>query len=219
MEGVHLQTKHISPQRLVLILLALVLAALAVVVYFADSLEKRDSVGIAEVHEAGLGALTLEGLATQAFPCDRNGLSAIEVMYSNYNRKVQNGSLTLTLEDEAGQEIARQEWTDLSALKNYVYIQMSFPAQENSAGRSYTLRAASDCTDQRGITLRMGQNAAEGYRLTLADGTEAEGQSLCLRLTYATPSRGTLAAATLLLIALCVAAVIPLSGRKEAQHA
>ena len=206
---------------LVLIILALLFALGAIAAYFADGVDRSESVNIAPVMSAGIGQLTTEPLARQTFVCDRAGLASIDVMYSNYNRKVQAGTLTLTLLDSAGATVAEHTWEDLGALKNYTYITLSFPAIAGSAGQSYTLAASADCTDQRGVTLRMGEleTPLEGFALTQADGTPAEGQALTMRLNCVSRSGGTLAAATMAMIALCLFACVPLPGRKEARRA
>ena len=207
---------------LVLIILALVLALGAIAAYFADGVERRESDAVAPVMSAGIGQLTIEPLARLTFVCGRDGLTSVDVMYSNYNRKVQEGTLTLTLADMSGAIVAQHTWDDLGALKNYTYITLSFAPQRGSAGKGYVLMASADCTDQRGITLRMGdlEVPMEGAALTLADGTAAEPtQALSMKLNYSARSGGTLAAATLALLALCLIACAPLPGRKEVRRA
>lgn len=196
---------------------AVVLCALAVLVYFADTMSGEDSAQLIGRHKSGVGMLTQEAAATQTFRAQRSGLSAVDVMVSNYNKKVKEGVLSLWLTDEAGQEIARLDM-NVSDIKNNAFVTVPLAAvQQDSAGKLYTMHASSDCVEQKGVTVRMGPLEATSTDLVLTqpDGVTDHDNAMNLRLTYQTVTYGGMGAAALALAALCLIAVVPLGNRKE----
>lgn len=198
---------------------AVVLCALAVLVYFTDTLAGEDNAQLIGRHKSGVGMLTAQP-ATQTFRAQENGLFSVDVMVSNYNKKVKEGTLNLWITDEAGQELARLE-LPVSEVKNNAFVTLPFTAvQESSAGVLYTLHASSDCVEQKGVTVRMGEMEATSTDLLLTqpDGTATYDSAMNLRLNYQTTAPGTMGAAALGLCALALIAVVPLGSRKERRH-
>lgn len=198
------------------VITAVVLCALAVLVYFTDTLAGEATGQLIERHKSGVGMLTASA-ATQTFRAEKEGLYTVDVMVSNYNKKVKEGTLTLWLTDEAGAEIARADFP-VTEVKNNAFVTLTLPAaQSGSAGQVYTLHAASDCVEQKGVTVRMGplESPVEGQVLTLADGTVDSENAMNLRINYQTVSYSTMGAAALGLMALALIAVVPLGSRKE----
>lgn len=209
-----------TPGRIFCLVAALVLAALGVWGLLGDTQAQTAETSLIGMHKQGVGMLTAQG-ASQTFTVPENNLAEVSVMFSNYSKKVTEGTLTLTLLDEAGEEIARAEYP-VGTLRNSAFASVALPeAVQDSAGRRYTLVASSDCVEQKGVTVRMGPLDApqEGMVLTLADGTTDTENAMNLRCLYRTTSLGWTAGMTCWLLALCFAVCIPLAGRKERRHA
>ena len=199
------------------VITSVVLCAMAVLVYFTDTLAGEATGQLIERHKSGVGMLTTDAAATQTFRAEKEGLYTVDVMVSNYNKKVKEGTLTLWLTDEAGAEIARADFP-VTEVKNNAFVTLTLPAaQSGSAGQVYTLHATSDCVEQKGVTVRMGplESPVEGQVLTLADGTVDSENAMNLRMNYQTVSYSTMGAAALGLMALALIAVVPLGSRKE----
>lgn len=212
--------KKIAPAQWLCLALAAVFAVLAVAAYYTDTLPAETSSTLIPTHKTGIGMLTPDSQTSQTFRAENSGLSAVEVMVSNYNKKVKEGTITLWLTDESGREVARLE-RSVEGLRNNAFITVPLASPvKDSSGRVYTLHAASDCVEQKGVTLRMGpmQEAGPAMALTLPDGTADAENALNLRLCYSHVSYGGMAFSTLLIIAACFAACIPLGKRKEARH-
>ena len=197
--------------------LAVVLAALAVVVYQTNVLITESYERLIDTHKQGVGALGEGDSVRQSFTASWDGLAGVDVMASNYNQKVSQGTLTLWLTDEAGQELARQEYP-VSTLKNSVFLTLEVPLQTKSKGRIYVLHASSDCTEKKGVTLRMGPVDEPVGELALPDGTVTTENAVTLRMRYEDRIYGGMGAGELLLIALSLVACVPLAGRKERTH-
>ena len=200
-----------------LAVLAALLAALAVVVYWTDTTISESDGRLISTHKQGVGALGEGDSARQSFTAARGGLVGVDVMVSNYNQKVSQGTLTLWLTDAAGQELARQEYP-VSTLKNTAFVTLQLPIQAESKGQIYVLHASSDCTEKKGVTLRMGPVEEPVGELAMPDGTVTTDNALNLRLRYEDRIYGAMGAGELLLIALSLAACVPLAGRKERDH-
>ncbi|MGN0746853.1 MAG: hypothetical protein ACI4ML_09285 [Aristaeellaceae bacterium] len=197
--------------------LAVALAVLAVVVYQTNVLITGSDERLIDMHKQGVGALGEGDSARQSFTASRDGLAGVDVMVSNYNQKVSQGTLTLWLTDEAGQELARQEYP-VSTLKNSVFVTLEVPLQDKSKGRIYVLHASSDCTEKKGVTLRMGPVEEPVGELALPDGTVTTENAVNLRMRYEERIYGGMGAGELLLMALSLVACVPLAGRKERIH-
>lgn len=199
------------------VIAAAVLCALAVLVYFTDTLTGEENAQFIGRHKSGVGMLTPDAPASQTFRAGKDGLFAVDVMVSNYNKKVKEGTLTLWLTDASGAEIARRE-IPVSQVKNNAFVTLELQAvQQGSAGEVYTLYASSDCVENKGVTVRMGPLEATGTDLTLTqpDGVTDSENAMNIRLTYTTVQRGGMGAASLGLCALALIAVVPLGSRKE----
>ena len=200
-----------------LAVLAALLAALAVVVYWTDTTISESDGRLISTHKQGVGALGEGDSARQSFTAARDGLAGVDAMVSNYNQKVSEGTLTLWLTDGAGRELARQDYP-VSTLKNSAFVTLRVPLQPDSAGQIYVLHASSDCTEKKGVTLRMGPVEEPVGELAMPDGTVTTDNALNLRLRYEDRIYGAMGAGELLLIALSLVACVPLAGRKERTH-
>lgn len=209
--------KKLTGAQWLCVALCVALAALAVVVFLTDTLSSESDERLIDTHKQGVGALGEGDSARQSFTASRNGLSGVDVMASNYNQKVSEGTLTLWLTDGAGRELARQEYP-VSTLKNSAFVTLQLPLQADSAGQIYVLHAASDCTEKKGVTLRMGPVEEPVGELAMPDGTVTTENALNLRLRYEDRIYGTMGASELMMIALSLAACVPLAGRKERTH-
>ena len=206
--------------RWVYVIAAVVLCALAVLVYLTDTLAGESSLQLIGRHTGGVGMLTQEAAASQTFRAEKNGLAAVDVMVSNYNKKVKEGVLTLWLTDESGQELARRE-IPAAEVKNTAFVTLTLPAAiGDSEGRVYQLHASSDIVENKGVTVRKGPLVASDTDLALRqpDGTIEFDSAMNIRMTYNTVAPGTMGAAALGLCALALAAVVPLGSRKERRH-
>jgi len=209
--------KRIAPLQWVLIAAAILCAVLAGVCYFADALPVEEEALLISRHKTGVGMLTEDSPVSQVFTAQADTISAVEVMVSNYNKKVSQGELTLWLEDAAGKELARLT-APVREIKNNAFLTLQPESPiPGCTGKAFTLRASSTCTEGKGVTLRMGpvENDAAGLTLTLQDGTEDRENALNLRIHYLAQSRGVMACAAMLLLALCFAGSIPLAKGKE----
>ena len=72
-----------------------------------------------------MGQLTATPV-TQTFTVTENSMKALEVMFSNFNERVETGTLTLTLTDEAGNVLAQQDYP-VADLKNNAFITLTLP--------------------------------------------------------------------------------------------
>lgn len=211
-----------NPGRVICALLCAVMVFLAVNAWNRDLIVTADSSALIPAHKAGIGALTMDGVAAQTFLPGADNLNAVEVMVSKYAKKPKTGTLYLTVKDAVGNTLGAAEYA-VADVKDNSWVEVRFDAPVNLAGQPITLYAASDCTDQKGVTLRMGPGAElpDGTALTLADGTaDTEGNALNLRMQYTVVTHNWMSAATLALLALCLLACVPLSGkRREAPHA
>lgn len=197
--------------------LAVLLTGLAIVAYQTNVLTSESDERLIDTHKQGVGALGEGDSARQSFTASRGGLVGVDVMVSNYNQKVSQGTLTLWLTDAAGQELARQEYP-VSTLKNTAFVTLQLPIQAESKGQIYVLHASSDCTEKKGVTLRMGPVEEHVGELALPDGTVTTENALNLRLRYEDRIYGGMGAGELMLIALSLVACVPLAGRKERTH-
>lgn len=212
--------KRLSPGQWVCLGIAAVLVALSFVFYQADAVSTEGTAALIGAHKKGIGMLTEESPAAQTFRAAQSGLNAVDVMVSTYNKKLKEGTLTLWLLDESGREVARKDYP-ASELKNNAFVTLPLAQRDGqSEGKTYTLHAASTCTEQKGLTLRMGPvvEGSDAIALILADGTEDTENALSLRCRFVQPVYGSMAQATTLLIALCFAACVPMARRKEQSH-
>ena len=209
--------KKMTGGRLFCLLMTLVMLAMAAVVYYNDTLSHVETQTLIQSHKQGVGQLTEEKVVMQHFTVAGDGFCGVEVMASNYNKKVKTGTLTLWLTDEQGKELARQEYP-VADMKNNAFLKMEMPAVAGSAGKTYALHASSDCTEQKGVTLRMGPADTVVGKLTLADGTVTTENAMNLRIRCEEKQYSTMGGGLMLLIALCFAACIPLAGGKERRH-
>lgn len=190
---------------------------LAVVVFLNDVVISQESEALIASHKQGVGQLTMEQAASQTFAARENGLMGLQVMASNYNKKVKTGTLTLWVTDASGKEVARADYA-AADMKNNAFIALDMPVQPSSAGKQYTLHAVSDCTEQKGVTLRMGPVEESVGELILADGTVDAENAMNIRLNYESKTYSIMGGGELVLIALCFAACIPFAGRKERRN-
>lgn len=211
------KTSFWTPPRLVLLGIALLLLVGSAAAFLCDTVVQEESLAYVGRHKTGVGQLTDQPV-TQTFTVPRDGLTAVEVMVSNYNKKLHEGSLTLSVLDSAGQTVGTQRF-DVSALKNNAFVTLPVSA-EKSAGQTYTLSAVSDCTEAKGVTLRMGprQSDLPGGVLTLADGTQDTENFLNLRIQCATTHHTWQGAYILGALGLFCLLCLPLTG-KERAHA
>ena len=107
----------------------------------------------------------------------------------------------------------------MEGMKNNAFVTLDMPAVQDSAGRQYMLYATSDCTEEKGVTVRMGPSDGTVGELVLADGTVTVENALNLRICYEVKQYNTMGGGIMLLAALCFAACIPLAGGKERRHA
>ena len=211
--------KHLAPLQWVLLVIAAALLAAAVFAYFGDTLSNTTDVFQVEKHKTGVGALDATPV-TQTFAAQENGLSSVEVMFSNYNKKVKSGTLTLTLTDESGAVLAEQTY-QAAEQKNNQFVTLPLnAAQGGSKGKRYILTATGDCTEQKGVTLRMGPlNAGvTDSVLTLADGSQDTENALYLKQVFTSAVYGWQGAYTLMLLALAVLVVIPMARKEGNAH-
>lgn len=211
--------KRIAPAQWLCLTLAVLLSVLAIVVFYTDTLPVEATETLIAAHKTGVGMLTPDAPITQTFRAGDNHLYAVDVMVSNYNKKVHEGSLSVWITDASGCEVARLD-RPVEGLRNNAFITVPFasPAKD-SRGQVYTLHATSDCVEQKGVTLRMGPvEPQDDLLLTLADGTADAENALNLRLCYTHSRRSAMGFTTLLIIAVCFAAGIPLGKRKEYSH-
>ena len=209
--------KRLTVSQWLLAALCALLTALAVMVYWHDTTVSESAERLIGTHKQGVGALDERDSVRQSFTAARDGLSGVDVMVSTYNQKLSEGTLTLWLTDGAGRELARQDYP-VSTLKNSAFVTLQLPLQADSAGQIYVLHASSDCTEKKGVTLRMGPAEESVGQLALPDGTVTTENALNLRLRYEDRIYGAMGAGELLLIALSLAACVPLAGRKERTH-
>lgn len=210
---------RITRPQVALCLVAVLLLACGLTAYYLDTLRNESTYAYIGRHSSGVGQLTATPV-TQTFVVTENAMTAVEVMFSNYNERVDTGTLTLTLSDESGNEVARQDYP-VAELKNNAFITLPLdtPASD-SAGKTYTLSATSDCVQEKGVTLRMGpvnQDALAGT-LTLQDGTTDTENALNMRTLHSLTVYGWQGCYTLIALALCCLACLPLAG-KEKTHA
>lgn len=211
--------KKISGAQIALLAGVVLCCCLAVVAWFGDVAMVESTTALVEKHKSGVGMLT-EVPVSQTFMAEQQGMRTLEVMFSNFQKKPKEGTLTLWLTNGNGDEIARQEYA-VNDCKNNAFLTLALPkAEENSEGIPYTLWAASDCTDQKGVTLRQGPAAQPNSAtvLTLADGTVDVDNALNLRIGYAVPSYGWMPACACVLVGLCLLTGVPFAGRKEKHH-
>ena len=209
--------KRISGGQWFCLAMAVILAICAAAAYLTDTTTTESFDGLISRHKQGVGMLTGQSPVQQTFQARRGKLSAVSVMTSTYNKKLREGTLSLTLTDGEGAVLAEQTY-EVSALKNNAFVTLKLPAPiKDSEGKTFALHASSTCTEEKGVTLRMGPlEGADGAAvLTLTDGTTDTENALNLRCTYTDTVYGLLSGAALLLAALCFAACVPLSGRKE----
>lgn len=210
---------RITTPQLVLGLLAVLLLACGLAAYSLDTLSDESTFSYVGRHRSGVGQLT-DTPVTQTFTVTQDSITAVEVMFSNFNKHVDTGTLSLSLTDETGKEIARQDYA-VSELKNNSFITLSLSAPvADSAGKTYTLSATSDCVEEKGVTLRMGPvNAdAPAGTLTLQDGSTDAENCLNMRTLHSQVIHGWQGCYVLIALALCCLACLPLAG-KEKTHA
>lgn len=211
--------KRLTPGRLVCLALTVLMLVLAFAAYHTDIQETRSENMTVPLHRAGIDPLAADTPAIQTFVAREKDLSALDVMVSNYNRKVKTGTLTLWVTNHQGEEIGRTT-VEAAGVKNNAFVSIPLEnVQTDSEGKTYTLFATAEGVDQKGITLRAGSiPAPDGTMvLTKADGTADAGNAVYMRLNYTHTVYGIMAGMTLLLLALCFAACIPFAG-KERTH-
>ena len=94
--------KKVKAGQWICLAMTALLLALAVGVYYGDALSYAEKESLIQSHKQGVGQLTEEPLVKQAFIAPADGLCGVEVMASNYNKKLRNGTLTLWLTDAEG---------------------------------------------------------------------------------------------------------------------
>ena len=196
-----------------MLIVALLLAALGTALLFLDTTVTTETRALIGKHSESLGQLTPDSPAAQTFTVTEDGLSAVEVMVTTYAKKVAEGTLTLTLKDDTGATVGRAE-IPAAELKNNSFVTLALDRPLSSAGKTYTLCAASDITDQKGVSLRIGEAENIGT-LTLADGTRSTESAANIRLTCSHTQLGTMPMMTCVLIALCFLAAALLPGKRD----
>ncbi len=211
--------RFFTPGRIVCLLLTAALLGLAVLAWFWMSRTLTVTESLVTQHRTGVGMLTEEPV-TQTFTCLEDGMTQVNVMFSNYNKKLKTGTLTLTLRDASGEVIA-SETMEVASLRNNAFVSIGTDRPLSSKGKTYTLSAVSDCVEQKGVTLRMGPVSDSGAAgaLTLQDGSTDTQNALNLTVECRTVDYGWQPAALLVLMAVCAAAAVPFAGRKERDDA
>lgn len=211
--------RRMPRSRMLLILLALAFLMSAWAAYSLDTLSLDSSFTYVGRHISGVGQLT-DAPVTQSFTVTEDGLYAVEVMFSNFNESPETGMLYLSLSDDEGHVLAQQSYP-VAELKNTSFITLALDqAQTDSAGKTYVLSATSDCTEGKGVTLRMGkrnEDAPAGV-LTLQDGSTDTENFLNMRTLHRQLSYGWEGCYTLLALAACCLACLPLTTKEE-KHA
>ena len=111
-----------SGARLLLCLLALILFGCSAAAYLLDTRTSESTYAYVGKHTSGVGQLT-ENAVTQTFTATENHLAAVEVMYSNYNKKPQSGTLTLRLLDSEGLVLWRPtRWPSCGTMPSFVCL-------------------------------------------------------------------------------------------------
>ncbi|MDO4483474.1 MAG: hypothetical protein Q4C54_03275 [Clostridia bacterium] len=208
--------KIITPGRI----FCLVMALACLIVGMTGRISGNGNDMLINKHKTGIGALNQETPASQRFTAAQDGLCAVEVMFSNYQKKIRSGTLTLTLEDETGKVVGSQTF-NAADYKNNSFITMQLPAPvAGSAGKQFVLKATSDCTEQKGVTLRCGPSEGRDSAAVLVkpDGTQETENCLYLRTTYRTSKVNRMSVMTGILFALCFAVCIPMAGTKEGKR-
>lgn len=210
--------KKITRSQWLCLIMTAVMLALTVGVYVGDALSQVETGALIQSHKQGVGQLTEDSAVRQSFTVPTDGFCGVEVMASNYNKKVKTGTLTLWLTDVQGNELARQAYP-VEGMKNNAFLTLDMSPVSGSAGQTYVLHAVSDCTEEKGVTLRMGPVNGEVGELVLPDGTVTVENAMNLRIRCEVKQYNTMGGGMMLLIALCFAACVPLAGGKERRHA
>ncbi len=213
------QKSRLPLSRLVLALAAVLLLAGAWAAYRLDTLTQETTFSYVGRHSAGVGQLT-DVPVTQTFTVTEDSMTAVEVMFSNYNAHPETGTLVLTLSEESGTQLAQQSY-EVAGLKNMSFLTLTLDAPVvDAAGKTYVLSATSDCTEGEGVTLRIGarrEEAPEGT-MTLQDGTTDTENFVNMRTLHVQYTHGWEGCYVLLALAVCCLACLPLTG-KEKTHA
>lgn len=211
--------KRLAWGQMVCAVLSVLMLICAYLGYHADRQNVFSENTTVPVHKAGIDPLMADSPASQTFKAKERDFSSLDVMISNYNKKVRTGTLTMWVVNDRGVEVGRIT-VEVSGVKNNAFVSIPFqPAQTDSEGKSFTLYATAEGVDQKGVTIRSGPIAEPdgSMVLTRADGSTDTENALYLRLNYTHTIYGIMAGMTFLLLAMCFAACIPFAG-KERNH-
>ena len=206
-------TGHTIAARVFCIAMAVVFFALTVVCWLFDGQTGTAEDKLGNTGKNGAGALLPDTPVRQYFTAARDGLTAVTVKANSVNAKaLKSGVITLSLYD-GDTLLAQSEYSVPDLKKNRKDLTLRPDKPLNGiAGKTLCLAAASDCTEGKGVTLRMDESEAlpVGAKLILQDGSEAAGSSLYMITAYETRSPGLLSAALCLLVGLCFLFCLPL---------
>ena len=211
--------KRLSWGQIICAVLSVLMLICAYLGYHADRQDIFSENTIVPLHKIGIGPLSSDSPASQTFTAREQDFSSLDVMISNYNKKVKTGTLTMWIVNDRGDEVGRITM-EVSGIKNNAFVSIPLQAvQTDSLGKEFTLYATAEGVDQKGVTIRSGAipEPDGSMVLTRADGTTDTENALYLRLNYTHTIYGIMAGMTFLLLAMCFAACIPFAG-KERNH-
>lgn len=202
--------------RILCISLAAVFLCLAALCWLYDGKSEAAEDKLGNAGKKSVGALQADAPVCQYFPATGDTLTEVTVKANSVNAKaLKSGTLTLTLTCD-GTPVATADFSVPDLKKNRKDLTLTPDAPLTGVrGKTLCLSATSDCTEGKGVTLRMdeGEPVPEGARLVLSDGTEAEGAVMYLIAAYQTTSPGVMSAVLFGLVALCFIICLPLCTR------
>lgn len=166
-----------------MILGAVICFTLSACVYFLGGMTEELTDALSYRQTGNGGNITNETFISQSFVCPYDQVKAITLRVSTLQNPFEQGKAVLTLADESGRELARQE-TVLSELKDKGPLTFSFELLENSKGKTYTLTASGmEIPEGHAYSLMIGQGSVGGT-LTTAEEKTSDQNSLFMTVTY-----------------------------------
>ena len=203
--------------RWALILGALLCFILSACIYFFGGVTEELTDALSYRQTGNGGKITNETSISQGFVCPYDQVTAVTLRVSTFQNPFDQGQAVLTLADESGREIARQE-TPLSELKDKGPLTFHFELLENAMGKAYTLTAAGKELPQgQAYSLMIGPGSIGGS-LTTAEGKASDQNSLFMTVTYQHPIKALSLTFFFIIAGVVLLSLSPMAaGKKEAR--
>lgn len=198
----------------VLLVAGVLFLGLAAAVYICGGITEEMTDSISYRQTGNGGKIVNDTSISQSFFCKYNRITSLIMRISTLGNTYTDAEAVFTLENEKGEEIARQV-VPLQGVKDKSAITFSFPELQGTGGQVLTFKAqAQNLEEEECYSLMIGQGSVGGELIT-ADGKTSENSSLFMNISYKNIIRAEHFTYFLMIIGVILLSLVPMcSGRK-----